>query len=395
MTWFEGSTRRIALRLLLSLGTVLVLLIILEIGTRVFTDIQPSLRIRDVAIGQKYRSNWTGEIDVTESRNRIPLRFHRDGFRGENRPYEKPPGTCRIAIIGDSQIAAIPTPEEETVVHQLERVLQENHSEITWEVFNFGVSAASTGQESVLYRKLVTKYDPDIVICAYYIGNDFSDNCSRLDSNPRIYMRLNDRGELEVEPYLAARKKLSVWLNTHSRFYVWQKHKFKHVTRNVADMGTFYEVRAGNLVFMNKDSEDLNYAWKLNEAIIDAFRNEVVGDGRQFLLVFIPTTEQLHEDTWDAFFARDESAQEFLERSYPNRRLSEIVARNEIDHLFLQDVLDKHIAGRPHDVPEAQVLYRGIGHLNPTGHLLSARMIYDYLLENDTISRLVAHYESQ
>jgi len=384
--------RRLVPRLLLSVGSIVVLLLVLEVGTRLFTDTQPPLRIRDVEIGQKYRPNWTGELDVRESRNRIPLRIHRDGFRGENRPHQKPPATCRIAIIGDSQIAAIPTPEEETLVHQLERMLRGNHPDISWEVFNFGISAASTGQELVLYRKLVTKYDPDIVVCAYHVGNDFSDNCSRLDSNPRIYMRLDENGDLEIEPYSATRKRLSVWLNSHSRFYVWQKYKFKHLTRNVAEMEPFYEVRSGNLIYMNKDSEVLEYAWRLNEAILRTFAEEVARDGRGFLVAFIPTSEQLYDDTWAEFQSRDEEAREFLERSYPNRRLSEIVDGNGIDHLFLQEVLEDHVAGRAHTVPEAQVLYGGMGHLNALGHELSARMIYDHLLATGAVEEQLARY---
>jgi len=274
----------------------------------------------------------------------------------------------------------------------LEKMLNQNHPEIIWEVFNFGISAASTGQEMILYRRLASKYDPDIVICVYFVGNDFADNCDRLDTNPRIYMNLNEAGDLYVEPYSAGRKRLSAWLNTHSRFYVWQKVRLRTLGHQVASSKAFFEIRTGDLIFMNKDSEDLNYAWELNEAIIKGFRDEVVNDGRRFLITFLPSTVQLHQDIWDEFYSQDKNAQPFLERTHPNDRLGEIVTRNNVDHLFFQDVLEEHVAGRPHDVPEAQVLYGGIGHLNQKGSHLSAKMIYEHYLEAGVISELLARY---
>jgi len=113
------------------------------------------------------------------------------GIRGDDRPYEKPENTCRIAVLGDSQIAAIATRERDTLVAPLEGMMNRRQPGIHWEVFNFGISASSTAQEIALYRELASRYDPDVVVCAYYVGNDFSDNCDRLSGYPRPYMNLN------------------------------------------------------------------------------------------------------------------------------------------------------------------------------------------------------------
>ena len=386
---FLKSIRMIVPGMLIVLLTLTLLLIIAEIVTRAFSSIQPPLRIRDLEIGEKYIPDFSDNIFVGESNQNVYLRFHRDGFRGGNREYEKTQKTCRISILGDSHIAAIATEEKKTLVCQLERILNERHPAVKWEVFNFGISAASTAQELVLYKKIAAKYDPDIVICVYFLGNDFSDNCDRLDSYPRIYMDIDENGNLYVKPFSLSRKKLSIWLNEHSRFYVWQKYKFKTATKIIIRSKVLFKVREGDLIYMNKDSEKLNHAWNLNEKIIHAFYEAVVSDNRRFLFAVIPGAVQQYSDSWEEFFAKDKEAQAYLDKNYPDRRLAEIINKKNIDHIFLRDGLGKYINGRPHTDSTAQVLYGGSGHLNVKGNLLSAELIYSHLLNNNTIYQII------
>jgi hypothetical protein len=393
ITAMKSKPRKIGKNIFYNLLTFLVTLIIIillaEVATRLLTDAQPQLRIGDIEIGQKYLPNFTAKAFVEESNQYVSLRFHRDGFRGENRTYDKPSRTCRIVIIGDSQIAAVATSEENTLVCQLENLLNINHSEINWEVFNFGISGASTGQEFILYRKLITRYNPDIIICAYFIGNDFSDNCYWLDNFPRLYMDLDENGQLYQRPSSQARKSTSIWLNRHSRFYVWQKHKFNKLSKKVTESKTFYKVSGGELIYMDKDSEELNKAWLLNEKIIHAFHDEVINDQRQFLFFVLPSGDQLYKDNWDEFSVKDPEAQKYLDVDLPDRRLSEILMKKDIDHIFSRVELENFIAGRSHNVPEGQVLYGGAGHINIKGNQLCAEIIYKHMLENNTISQMI------
>lgn len=74
--------------------------------------------------------------------------------------FEARPGTCRIALVGDSHTFGLDLKFEETWSYLLERRLQK------CQVLNFGVSGYSLGQMYLRYRRDVLPFRPDIVILA-------------------------------------------------------------------------------------------------------------------------------------------------------------------------------------------------------------------------------------
>lgn len=89
----------------------------------------------------------------------------------------------------------------------MENKLNLQYPQVHWEVFNFGVSGANTAQELNLYRELVRKYNMDIIVCAYYNGNDFSDNSLRLGRSPGIYMDFKEGSDELATFYPAPSRK--------------------------------------------------------------------------------------------------------------------------------------------------------------------------------------------
>ena len=116
-------------------------------------------------------------------------------------------------------------------------------------------------QELVLYQKLVAGYQPDIVICAFFVENDLADNSYRMSSSNRIYLDLDEEDNLYQRPFSAQRAVASQWLNRYSRFYLWQKR----AQRNIAEMirHNSGRVRTRNWVHCTQETEDLSHAWKL------------------------------------------------------------------------------------------------------------------------------------
>ncbi|MDQ3815526.1 MAG: SGNH/GDSL hydrolase family protein [Armatimonadota bacterium] len=108
------------------------------------------------------------------------VRFNEHGMRDSRSiAVAKPPGTFRIALIGDSFIEAQQVTEPETIARQLENRLQPAIQR-SWkqrlEVLNFGCSAIGTGPELLLLREFALQFDPDVVILCYYFNDVTEDS---------------------------------------------------------------------------------------------------------------------------------------------------------------------------------------------------------------------------
>jgi hypothetical protein len=365
--------------------TLVVILVMLEIGTRVVTGQPPPMYENDPVLGKIYRSNASTWARIPECDCRVFLRFNRDGLRGEDRPYEKPPGVRRVAVLGDSMIAAVATEEENTAVGVLEDLLNRSDPSVAWEVLSFGVSGSSTGQELVLYRELAWRYEPDVVLGAFFVGNDFADNSRRLTSSGhRIYFDLDERGTLVQLPRSTRRSNVSAWLNRHSRLYVWQKGAFRGVRNRLRKASG--ELPNSDLVYWTRPTGDAAHAWRLLESLIGALKSEVESRGSQFAMAVLPAGPQVMDDHWDRLVGRAGDLHEEMDLHYPERRLGEICERVGIP---LVTMVDDFRAAAPHNSSEYddEVLhYRGSGHFNDAGNRLTAEVLYRFLTDKEPLA---------
>ncbi len=94
----------------------------------------------------------------------------------------------RVVVYGDSFISAEYTPERDTYVSQLERLLNERVG--STKVLNAGVTGYGVDQESLRIEDDLPVIRPDLVIVAAYSGNDFGDllrdKLYRLDDDGRL-----------------------------------------------------------------------------------------------------------------------------------------------------------------------------------------------------------------
>lgn len=317
--------KQLGAKLLLLGGTLLVLALVLEAGTRLFTDIVPPLIVKDPVLGKRYQRSIQVAVYVPEARRKIPIRFNDVGFRGPDRPFAKPDGVRRVAFLGDSMIASLGVDEQDTLVHRLQEMLNESAPDVTWEVLNFGVAGASPGQEIALYRGLVSRYETDIVLCGYYVGNDLADNCNRLSHNPRIYFDFDDDGNYRQLHFAVTQAWISQFLNRYSRFYVWQKTlslRARDVAREALQM-----FQPGAWIYCKQGPEKVEYAWKLTEAAIETLNREVVDRSGRFALVIIPASEQVYTDRLEKIAAIDENYSDQFDWDHPDRRLGEICSK--------------------------------------------------------------------
>ncbi|MGB0578792.1 MAG: SGNH/GDSL hydrolase family protein, partial [Limisphaerales bacterium] len=100
------------------------------------------------------------------------LLINSKGLRDREYPYEKTPGTKRILVLGDSYTWGYGVGNNERFTDFLEQQLEE------CEVLNSGVSGYGTDQEYLWFRSEGVKYQPDLVILAFFVLNDPMNNVS-------------------------------------------------------------------------------------------------------------------------------------------------------------------------------------------------------------------------
>ena len=83
----------------------------------------------------------------------VPVRINNLGFRDPREyPLEKPPGTFRILVLGDSVTFGHGSLYETTYPYLLEQRLKQWRPSVNWQVWNLGVPGYNTRQELALSR---------------------------------------------------------------------------------------------------------------------------------------------------------------------------------------------------------------------------------------------------
>ncbi len=101
----------------------------------------------------------------------VPFDINSRGQRDAEYPLEKPAGTFRIIVIGDSLVMGTGIALEDTFQARLEVALNET-GDANYEVINFGVAGYYLRQYAGLLTCRAQAYDPDLVIVGFYPGND-------------------------------------------------------------------------------------------------------------------------------------------------------------------------------------------------------------------------------
>lgn len=150
----------------------------------------PQLRMPRFITGTEYgiRGNIPNAVyrQVTPEAD-VEMRINAQGMRAERDfTLEKPPGTCRIALMGDSYFMGYEAHYEDTIGHLLEVRLADKGYNV--EVLNFAVSGFSTEEMLREFEARTIHYAPDVIVSQFGAG-DFADNM-----RPGLY-RLDENGD--------------------------------------------------------------------------------------------------------------------------------------------------------------------------------------------------------
>jgi hypothetical protein len=145
---------------------------------------------------------WVLEPDVEydnvmdEDEATVRVTYNSSGWRDVNHETERPDNVFRILVLGDSFMEAYSVGDEETFSRRIEKLTQASGLEV--EVINLGVGGYGTLQEYLVFRDVGRQFSPDIVLLAFYVQNDVSNNNLDMESRGANY------GAIEVasRPFL-------------------------------------------------------------------------------------------------------------------------------------------------------------------------------------------------
>ncbi len=128
--------------------------LVAEVGVRIANRFFPYFYCYDAARGWGLRPNTAGYY---RREGAAYVEINSGGFRGPEFAKPKPPGTVRIAVLGDSYTEAIQVPYEDTFASVAARQLAQCPllKGRRVEALNFGVDGYGTTQELVTLREQV------------------------------------------------------------------------------------------------------------------------------------------------------------------------------------------------------------------------------------------------
>lgn len=381
-------------QLLVMLAATIAIGVVAEAGLRT-ADLRfdATFYVADPQLGWALRPGIEGWF-VSEGRQFI--RINSNGMRAREFAIPKPPGTVRIAVLGNSWTEALQVPLDETFCSVLERRLSGAPcvSGRRVEVLNFGVSGYATAQELIQLRTRVWKFQPDLVLLAFYTARDILNNV-------REFNNAADPGQSPYFRFAGNRLVLDSSFRNLPQFgrssILTQKLRFDVADHCRLLQSTNYLVRllrvaaakatlsakapaAGqpkleNIVYAPPASPTIANAWKITEGLLSLMRDEVAGHGAEFLVVTLANRAQTHPDVRVRRRLEDELGVQTLD--YADDRVRAFGASAGIPVTSLAHRLEAYAVQTKAYLNGFPNTAMGEGHWNELGHRLAGEAMAD------------------
>ncbi len=363
--------------LALALGTM-------EVGVRLLHLVPARFWEADPLLGTKHIAGMKGWWTQEEHEFSVPVQINSLGLRDVERPLAKPPGVFRILLVGDSYIEALQVPLEQSLGRQLESRLNAEAGGERYQVISAGVSGYGTASELLFYQTVGRRYDPDLVLLAFYPGNDVRNNSPVLE--PTLRPEYDASGSLQRVVGRGAEAPAPKGL-TQAMLSHWQTYQYVRkqlLTRNPA--ASNFLVRLGlmqqqavrevpmadgvpvdYLVYAAAPPREWEEAWRHSEALISAFRAAAVGDGARFAVLIVTARDHIYSDSWSQVQAAyPEMARVKWDLDGPERHLTAWCTAQNLPCLQLSRSFAAHAKSGP------RLHFVHDGHWTAAGHALAA-----------------------
>lgn len=162
-----------------------------EIAVRFVVPIEPVYLEWDPLTGVRHRAGMKGNW-YRETTRPVHVELNSLGFRNAPLTREKPAGTVRVLMLGDSYLEGMQVPQPQVVSELLRDRLQQAMPGRRVEVLNGGVSGWGTAEQSLYLQHKAWPYSPDLVVSFLNLSNDLRDNWYKTGSPVRPSFELRN-----------------------------------------------------------------------------------------------------------------------------------------------------------------------------------------------------------
>ncbi|MBI2581185.1 SGNH/GDSL hydrolase family protein [Candidatus Woesearchaeota archaeon] len=381
------KTNQLVKKMLLLAITLLACAIVIEVFFRFYWPYK-SIYVSDDELNYKPKPNFVGVYKSPEGQHEFWT--NQEGFVNQNPKKEKPPGTKRIFIVGDSFVEGLYTEKENHFTALLQNRLNSyasQQSSARHEVISYGTSSWGTDNE---YKYLITQalsYNPDVVVLTYYQNDLGNVAVSRLFRVENESILPTDVGGTMLGN---GAKKLIIKCSFYSAFCSYfQLHatQFKLLNPIMARLGFSVATGAATATDFKKhpyvtdlapdEKQAVEDAWNKTELLIRTMKAETEQRGAKLALAYIPARWEVGEKEYEDFLQAANLSTNRTNMQAIRERITDISARNGI---MLIDPTDEFLKREA----EGKTLYQSFVHFTKEGDKLFAEELYKGLANYST-----------
>ncbi len=284
--------------------------IAMEVGVRALHLVPDRFWQYDEVLGTRLIAGKEGWWTQEDHEFVVPVRINSLGLRDHERVLAKPAGVERVLLVGDSHVEALQVPLEESVGPQLEERLRGVGGDV--EVVSAGVSGYGTAGELLLFRNLGWKFDPDLVLLAFYPGNDVKNNSPLLEK--ALVPEYSADGALLRIAGSKPRPGGKSWIGRSAAYRYMRKLILTRQPRIAALLVKLHLMKSTAIrtedapegvpldywVYADPPAPEWADAWLYTERLLDDFRGAVADRGARFAVMIVPARDVVDAKSWAA-----------------------------------------------------------------------------------------------
>jgi len=315
-------------------------------------------------------TEYVGYLPYLPKEFEVPVHVNERGWRDRIYDYAKPPGVYRIVVVGDSYVEGKEVRLEDTFHKRLEARLNAELDGVgrRFEVIALARGGIGTEMESRVIRERARLYSPDLIVLAFYPGNDVRENHAGLD---RAYQRwLSDVYGAKVVPARIACTDALTFSNASllnnlvtARLCDLYVSQLDHLRD---DISAAEMMSPDSGVYRAEYDADWRAAWQRTEQLIVESRRAATQMGAAFLLVLVHSAQLTGAEGAALAGAGG------FDPDRPLGRAREMCERAKIDCLDLRPELERFRSetGRSFH-------WRYDAHWNEEGHRVAADALFE------------------